>query len=205
MYFGSDTTNATGYYKIITGLATATYNVNAAWIEPPFAFNSTSASVTAGQETANVNLQLDITPPPPSGMITGKVRDNSNNNPIVGAHVSAQGGSGTGEADTDENGNYVISSGLGTGTYTVSASAVGYLSQNITSVSVIVNQETPNTNFQLSKISSAQSGKISGTITGDENPLPEFQYPIAVMLILTLIAVAIAKSSSQKAARRPIK
>jgi hypothetical protein len=204
MYFGSGMTNATGYYRIVTGLATATYQVNVAWLEPPYTFNSTSADVTAGQETANVNLQLDITPPSASGIITGKVRDNSNSNPIVGAHVTAQGTGGSGNADTDENGNYVISSGLGTGTYTVSASATGYVTQNITNVSVTVSQETPNTNFQLSKISSAQSGKISGTITGDENPIPEFQYPIAVMLIVTLIAVVIAKSSIQKAARHPI-
>lgn len=203
-YFGSDTTNATGYYRIITGLAAATYQVTATWIQPPYTSNSTSADVTAGQETSNVNLQLDITPPSPSGIITGKVRDNSNNNPIVGAHVTAQGIGGSGDANTDEDGNYVISSGLGTGTYTVSASAAGYVSQNITNVSVTVNLETPNTNFQLSKIASAQSGKISGTITGDENPIPEFQYPIAVMLIVTLIAVVIAKSSMQKAARRPI-
>jgi hypothetical protein len=84
----------------------------------------------------------------------------------------------------------------------VFVSAVGYLDQNMTNVSVTVGQETPNINFQLSKIPSSQSGSISGTVTGDENPVPEFQYPIAVMLVTTLIAVAIVKSSASNAKRR---
>lgn len=200
MYFGSDETNATGYYKIASGLGTATYEVSVYWASP-FTFNSTSADVTAGQETANVDLQLDITPPTPSGIITGKVTDNSSKG-IMGAHVTAQGASGSGDAYADEDGNYAISSGLGTGTYTVLVSAAGYLSQNITNVSVTVSQETPNINFQLSKIPPVQSGRISGTVTGDESPIPEFQYPIAVMLVVTLIAVAIVKSSASNAKRR---
>jgi hypothetical protein len=35
-------------------------------------------------------------------------------------------------------------------------------------------------------------------VTGEPNPIPEFQYPMAVMLIVTLIAIALAKSSSRK-------
>jgi len=201
VYFGSDETNATGYYRIASGLGTATYTVMAIWTLP-YTVGNTAADVTAGQETTDVNIQLDITAPPASGTITGRVRDSSNKG-ITGAHVTATGIGGSGSDYTDENGNYVISSGLlASGTYTVFVSAVGYLDQNMTNVSVTVGQETPNINFQLSKIPSSQSGSISGTVTGDENPVPEFQYPIEVMLVTTLIAVAIVKSSASNAKRR---
>jgi hypothetical protein len=196
-YVGTDDTDATGAYRIATGLGTGSYGVSA-W--SGFNFNTTSGiSVTAGSETSNIDLQLTVTPPTPSGIITGKVTDASSN-PIVDAHVEAVGNTNfdIGSAQTDSDGNYIIAAGLSTDNYTVTASANGYMDKNVTNINVVLNQTTPNVNLQLQQIPTAQSGSISGTITGDSNPIPEFQYPIIVMLSVTLVTVAIAKSYRSK-------
>jgi hypothetical protein len=154
--------------------------------------NSTSGvSVTAGVETSGVDMELSVTPPSPSGIITGQVTDVSTGKPIAGASVTATGpGGGHGSADTDSNGDYTISSGLGTtGSYDVTASAPGYQDHLKTGVLVTVGAVTSGVDFQLS-ISSAQSGTITGTVTGAPGAVPEFQYPIAVALSLTLVAAA---------------
>ena len=194
-YVGSATTNGTGYYRISSGLGTGTYNVVAMY---GFSFGQvTGVSVVAGSETSNVNIAIAVSPPP-SGMISGKVTDMSGN-PLVDATVTAEGPAGSGSATTDENGDYLISSGLGTGTYTVEASAFGYSPKNVSGVSVTVDQVTPNINFQLSRIPPEQSGRISGTVQGDENPIPEFPNPIAIFLVVTLVAVVLAKLFNVKA------
>lgn len=188
-YFGYATTNATGYYRISNGLGTGAYTVMAMATGGGLP-NMTNVNVTAGQETSHVDLTLTVTPPSPSGIIMGKVTDTSNGNPIANATVSASGPEGSGSDETDSNGNYAISTGLGTGTYTVTANVHGYQDLQHTGVSVTVNQITPNVNFQMSKIPTAQSGTITGTVTGAPGAVPEFQMPIAVALSLTLVAVA---------------
>jgi hypothetical protein len=50
----------------------------------------------------------------------------------------------------------------------------------------------------LLKIPASQSGKISGTVTGDSTALPEFEYPIAIIMIITLITITVAKMSRRK-------
>lgn len=193
-YYGYTQTNATGHYRIANGLGTGTYMVFATL---GMSFNQTTdIIVTAGTETPNIDFQLVTTPPPASGIITGKVLDASSN-PIADAHVTA----GTGEADTDSDGNYEISTGLPTGTYTVYAQAAGYQPQNITDVQVIENQVTPNINFQLSPIPTAQSGRISGTVQGEANPIPELPYPIVIVFAITLIATVITKTFNTRTKR----
>jgi hypothetical protein len=193
-YYGYTQTNATGHYRMASGLGTGTYMVFAML---GMSFNQTTdIIVTAGTETPNVDFQLVTSPPPSSGIITGRVLDASSN-PIADAHVTA----GTGEADTDSDGNYEISTGLPTGTYTVYAQATGYQPQNTTGVQVIENQVTPDINFQLSPIPTAQSGRISGTVQGEANPIPELPYPIVIMLAITLIAAVIAKTFNTRTKR----
>jgi hypothetical protein len=192
--YGYATTNATGYYRMANGLGTDSYTVMA--ISGMNMNETSNVVVTAGQVTSGVDMWLTVSPPTPSGIITGTVTDQSNGKPIASATVSATG-SGSGTAETDQNGNYVISSNLGTGTYTVSVDALGYQSQNITGVSVTVNLVTANVNFQLSKLPHEQSGTITGTVQGEANPIPELQYPIAVALIATLMAVAATRVFSR--------
>jgi hypothetical protein len=201
-YYGFTQTNATGYYRIGSGLGTGEYTIMAIYYGGGIpSYSSTNATVTAGAETSDVNLQLTVSPPPPSGIITGKVTDASSSKPIAGAHVTASGSGGSEEADTDSNGNYVISSGLDTGTYTVTASATGYQQQNRTSISVTVDQTTANIDFQLSPVPPAQSGKISGTVTGEANAIPEFQFPVAMLLVAASIVVVVMKSLDKRARR----
>jgi hypothetical protein len=85
---------------------------------------------------------------------------------------------------------------LDTGTYDVTASATGYNSTTTTGVNVIVNQTTPNINFQLTKIPPQQSGAISGTVMGDQNPIPEFATP--ALLFLTIAAATTALVFAKK-------
>jgi len=190
-YFGFTQTNATGHYRISSGLGTGTYTVAALYLlNPGF---KTDVNVVAGQETSNVDVEI-IVSPTPSGIITGKVTD-MGSEPIVNALVTAQG-PGYGEAYTDENGEYTISSGLGTGTYTVYASAPGYSTQHVDGVSVTVGIVTSNINFQLPKIPPEQSGRISGTVQGDENPIPEFPTTLLMpfFVVTTLIVVFVTKT-----------
>ena len=202
LFFGTDTTDATGHYSISSGLGTGNYTVFASF---ELSFNQTqNVLVTAGQETSNVNMQLTLLAPPPptfSGTITGRVTNATGSHAgIPNAHVVADGDTTFSSAsnDTDANGYYIIAEDLDTDTYTVTASAFGYQDANLTMVSVTVNQTTPNVNLQLTKIPAAQSGSLSGTVTGDANPIPEFEYPIAIMMIITLVGVAVAKLSTRR-------
>lgn len=192
-YIGYAFTNATGYYSILTGLGTGNYAVNAIALSGGFGFNSTTALVTAGQETSGVDMWLTVTPPTPSGIIMGQVTDKDSLKPISSASVTATGLGGFGSAETDSNGNYVISSGLGTGIYNVTATAPGYQDQPDVGISVTVDVVTSNVNLPMSKIPASQSGTITGTVTGAPNPIPEFEYPMAVALSLTLVAAVVGK------------
>jgi hypothetical protein len=202
-HYGTDETDATGHYSISSGLGTGTYTVTA-YVTGGTGIPVVNVSVTAGQETSNIDIQvIIITPPPPtfSGTITGRVTNASDSQPIADAQVVAIGDTmfSYGSNYTDTAGYYIISEGLDeTDNYTVTASAFGYQDANLTMVSVTVNQTTPNIDLQLTKIPTAQSGSISGTVTGDANPIPELEYPIAIMMIITLAGVAVAKLSTRK-------
>jgi len=135
------------------------------------AFSGTSydqkqdVAATVGQETTNADLTLTVAVEP-TGVITGTISD-TDNKPIAGASVSA----GSGVATTDFQGVYTISSGLPTGSYTVTVSAHGYQDQNRTAVSVTAGNTTSDINFKLVRIPASKSGTISGTVTGEDNPL----------------------------------
>jgi hypothetical protein len=186
--FGVATTNTTGDYSIASGLNTGIYTVIAA--SSGGGYNTSSADVTAGQETSGVNIVLTVTPPAPSGIITGQVIDRSSQSRIANATVTAIGPAGShGSAETDNNGNYEISSGLiTTGSYNVTASMLGYQDQMAVGIYVTVKQTTTNVNLPMGKIPASQSGTITGSVTGAPNPIPEFQYPLMTMLSMTLVA-----------------
>jgi len=201
--FGSAKTDLSGNYRIATGLGTDNYTVSASGAGNTTFYGGlltpVSVPVTAGQETSGINMELTpvTTPPTPSGTITGRITDQSNN-PIRSATVTATGSNGTGFGDTDSNGYYNISSGLRKGTdYNVSATASGYYDASYpTLVSVTVGQTTPNINIQMTAQPAQTFGTITGTVTGASNPItnvPEFQYPLMAMLSLTLVAAVAGK------------
>ncbi len=195
MAMGIAKTDASGYYSITDGLATGTYIVTATY-SGGFAMPQTGVSVVEGQETSNINFTLTLSPTT-SGTITGKVTD-TGNAPIANSLVAAKGQTtfSSEETHTDTSGNYIISTGLPTDTYNVTVSAPGYTpsSQNV----LVTVNTVSRANFSLTKIPPEQSGTISGTVTGDANPIPEFEYPIAIMMIITLIAVTVAETSNRK-------
>jgi hypothetical protein len=166
-YLGSAKTGVGGSYKIESGLGSGTYMVTA--------FSGTSfnqvqnVEVTAGHETPNVDLTLNVTVQP-TGAITGTITD-TNNNPISEATISA----GSGQATSGSDGVYELSNGIPTGSYTVYVSATGYQPQNKTGVSVTTGSTTSGINFKLTKIPATQSGRISGTVMGEDNPLTSKQ------------------------------
>lgn len=191
-YTGTAQTNATGHYRIASGLGTGNYTVSAYTSMGMGGYGQVlNVSVTAGSETTNVDIQIFITPPLPSGAIAGRVT-NTTGSPIEFATVTAEGIAGYGQATTDSNGYYNITSGLDTGTYTVNASASGYVMQSKTNIAVTVNQTTSNVDFQLSRI---VSGSISGTVQSSENPIPEFPYqtPLLILFASTLAAAALIR------------
>lgn len=199
--FGFATTDISGNYRIATGLGTDSYNVMANgagnFTEYGGFLNPTPVSVTAGQETSGIDMELTpvTTPPTPSGTLTGRITDQSNN-PIGSASVTATGSGGTGSGETDINGYYSITTGLGNGNdYNVSATDSGYYdAHHPTFVSVTVGQTTPNINIQMTAKPAQNFGTITGTVTGASNPIiPEFQYPVMIMLPLILATAVVGK------------
>lgn len=201
-YIGTAQTDLSGNYRIATGLGTDNYTVSASGAGNSTIygglFTPTPVSVTAGQTTSGINMELTpvTTPPAPSGTITGRVTDQSNGNPIRSASVTATGSGGTGFGLTDSNGYYNISSGLLNGNdYNVSASASGYNDAYYsTLVSVTVGQTTSYINIQMTAKPAQNFGTITGTVTGAPNPIvPEFPYPMIEMLSLILATAVVGK------------
>jgi hypothetical protein len=165
---GTAQTDVNGNYRIDSGLGTGTYSVTAT---SGLNVNSVpNVSVTAEQATSNINITLTSTPPQPSGTIKGKVTD-SKNSGLIGVRVYASGPGGSGSGITDGEGNYVISAGLGSGSYTLSASKQGFIKNDKAGVSVAVGVTTSGIDFKLQSAPPEQSGKISGTVRGESNPL----------------------------------
>ena len=163
-FAGFANTVSDGTYTISTGLGTGKYTVT--YAANVFVKSIQNVTVVAGQETSDVNLALNLPDQPPSGTIRGKVTD-ADNKPINGAPVTA----GSAHDYTDANGDYEISGSLPTGTYTVEVKMKGYVPQNKTGVKVTEGSVTSNIDFEMPMIPPGQSGKISGTVTGEENPL----------------------------------
>ena len=201
--YGSATTDISGNYRIATGLSTDNYTVGAFGAGNFTEYSGNPVSVTAGQETSGINMELTpyTSPPTPSGTITGRITDQSNGNPIRGADISVSGTGGFGSGTSDSNGYYNVSSGLGTGTdYNVSVTASGYYDAYYqTLVSVTVGVTTPNINIQMTAKPATLYGTITGTVTGSGTVLiPEFPYPLIAMLGLMLATVVAAKLMLKK-------
>jgi len=192
--YGYATTDSAGNYRIATGLGTDNYTVYASG-DGNYAAYAVPVPVTAGQETSDINMELTpvTTPPTPSGTITGQITDESTGKPIEFAMVTATGSGGSGYAETDRNGYYNISSGLGTGTdYNVSATASGYQSAWYAPVNVTSGQTTSNINIQMTAEPASTFGTITGTVTAASTSIiPEFQYPVTVILLLILATAVI--------------
>jgi len=85
--------------------------------------------------------------------------------PVPGAIVSASGDSGSGGTIADSSGNYNIATYLATGNYSLTASAPGYIDNQINNVAVTSGAETTGVNIYLS-VSGGISGKVTDKTTG---------------------------------------
>ena len=88
--------------------------------------------------------------------------------PVPGAVVSTSGGTvGSGSAVADAQGQYNITSFLDSGNYIVTASAPGFIDQQVNNVVVTAGALTSNVNIVMEV-----SGGLSGTVTDTESGLP---------------------------------
>jgi hypothetical protein len=156
-------TNSIGQYTLNTNLPTGTYNITELFPTGYIVKTVSGISVTTSQTTTQ-NIALD-----PSGVISGRVTNIANGQPISGASIAVTSGSFFGVASTNATGYYNVSTGLVTGTYTVFASYGSSFSTN-PSVSVVAGQVTPNVNFQLT-VTVTPSGTISGQVTSSTGPI----------------------------------
>ncbi|HUK84338.1 MAG TPA: carboxypeptidase-like regulatory domain-containing protein, partial [Candidatus Acidoferrum sp.] len=86
--------------------------------------------------------------------------------PVPGASVSASGGTvGSGSAVADGQGQYSITSFLDSGNYTVTASAPGFIDQQVNNIAVTAGALTPNVNIVMN-VSGGISGKVTDAVTG---------------------------------------
>jgi len=116
-----NTTDTNGYY-LLSNVVEETYTVTAA--APGYDSQSEERKKVWAGEVTTVNFQLEPVPP---GKIIGNVTDSRTGEQIAGAAVTANSYSNT----TDTNGDYVISN-VPAWTYTVTASASGYVGNNVT-------------------------------------------------------------------------
>lgn len=166
-------TDEDGRYRIANNLETGDYNVTLLF---PKGYvwdfrNAKKVHVTAGEETANVDFQLER-----SGIISGVVVY-SDDTPAANASVIAasQDGKYFGFATSDIDGSFRIDSGLGTATYQVMA-FVGKtaFSQPVT-VQVTAGEETKGVKIVVSGTARGMAA-IEGTVTDAEgNPLEDVE------------------------------
>ncbi|MED4452355.1 carboxypeptidase regulatory-like domain-containing protein, partial [Metabacillus fastidiosus] len=153
-------TDANGNY-LIPNLSPGSYVV--VTTADNFITNTVSTTITNG-ETTVVNFSLQPLP----GTLSGQITD-SNGNPIAGATVSIQLGTGAGIAigstATNSNGTYTIT-GLAPGNYIVNASAFNF--QTAVSGASISSNITTIVNLALA----ATPGSITGQITNAETGTP---------------------------------
>ena len=88
--------------------------------------------------------------------------------PVPGASVSASGTSGnigSGSAIANAQGQYTVTSFLDTGTYSVTASAPGFIDQQVDNVAVTAGAQTSNVNIVMN-VSGGISGKVTDAVSG---------------------------------------
>lgn len=109
--------------------------------------------------------------------------------PVPSASVSASGTTGnvgSGSATANTQGQYTITSFLDTGNYSVTASAPGFIDQQVDDVAVVAGAQTSNVNIIMNV-----SGGISGKVTDAASGSPVY---------LAIVSVESADGSSQESA-----
>ncbi len=161
-FFGSFAlTNDNGEYRMTSNLISGRYNVTLTFPKG-YVWSLTEAiqvDVQAGQETRNVNFQLEK-----SGSISGKAIF-SDGKPVANAIVSASSSDGKywSMNMTDAEGNFMLDSNLGAGDYTVMAYS-GILISEPQSVHLDAGEEKSGILLTMT----AKSATIEGTVTDNK-------------------------------------
>jgi hypothetical protein len=166
-YVTFDVTNSSGQYTLNTNLATGTYNISAPFPANHFANMVGGVAVVAGSQYT-VDMELD-----PSGIISGRITNAANGQPVVGATVGASSNGFGGFDSTNETGYYQITEGLGTGNYTVTAFYGASFNETM-GIMVTQGSETSGVDMELTIIvipSGTITGQVTDTATGD--PIPD--------------------------------
>jgi len=155
-------TDASGAYRMSNNLGTGTYNVTL-FSPTGYVWSFTDAiqvQVQAGQETEDVNFQLDK-----SAKISGNVIY-SDGSPAPNASVTAysQDFKYFSAAASDMSGNFVLGSNLGAGDYILMASAGRVFSFLPVNVHVDAGEEVSGITITLSGIGISQA-IVAGTVT----------------------------------------
>lgn len=155
-------TDANGAYRMSNNLGTGAYNVS---LPSPMGYvwsytDAIQAQVQAGQETKDVNFQLDK-----SVTISGNVVY-SDGSPASNASVAAysQDFKYISTTESDVSGNFVLGSNLGAGDYSLTASAGHVFSFHPVNVHVDAGEEVSGITITLSGVEVSQA-IIAGTIT----------------------------------------
>jgi len=191
---GYEYTDATGFYRITTGLESGTYSVTASY--QGHSQSKQNVVAVAGNETTNTNFQLSV---PAGGEVIGRVTNAVTGKPI--GHIGVQiSGPTNVEVLTDLKGYY--SSFVSAGSYVVTTSVPGFVN-NKTNVQVTTNKITrvyypasASLGFLVNQLSGTSSGKIAGTVTGSSTPAPEF--PVTVLPAIFSIAIFLILLSTHK-------
>jgi hypothetical protein len=178
-------TDIEGKYMMTTGIATGMYTLTATYLD--YSDSKSSVQAIEGTETPEVNFQYDTSS---LGQIVGRVVDAATYVPLVGVPVEISGQS-TYNAITDEKGYY---SYLGSaGSYNVESNVPGYYN-NATTVNVSADQiarvyypTAASLGFLVQKFSGSSTAEISGILTSDAYPIPEF--PVAAIPVIFSLTI----------------
>ncbi|MBN3034019.1 MAG: carboxypeptidase regulatory-like domain-containing protein [Bacteroidales bacterium] len=147
----STTTTTGGSYTLELPVGTWDVTASATCYNPL----TLPATITSGGTTL---LNFDLVPNP-IGTVTGVVTDATTGNPIQGATVTI----GTEMFTTGADGTYTID--IAQGTYNGSAAATGYITQNVTGITVVCGQTTTQ-DFALTPAQGTVAGTVTSSATG---------------------------------------
>ncbi len=136
-----------------------------------------SVEVVAGQVVDSIDFALEAGGQGTGG-IAGLVTNAETGDPIVGAHVVANGPS-RGYSNTSPDGEYLIR-GLIPGRYEVRAHVRGFEPSAPETVDVVEGQITEDVDFELTPMGGGQCGFVAGTVTDSTTGDPIFHAHVFV-------------------------
>jgi len=134
-------------------------NYTLEFIHPQFQIYNVTADVKRAQETNLGNIMLQEK----TGMLTGRVLEDSTGNPIANVNVEIQE---TGVSTSTNSNGYYTFNNLRIGTYKLQISAVNYSTEEVSNVVVKENSVTSLNDVRLIKDPATILGNVKDSLTG---------------------------------------